>query len=85
MLVALGALLCYITVVVQTFVHGETGWGVASLFCCCGGILLAFIYGWVKSGEWGTGLLMTAWSLCVVSSIVLRVIEVACFGLEAAL
>jgi len=61
-----GALVCYITVVIQMFMHEEKGVATASLvlFCCGIGILIAFVFGWIKAGEWENGLLMVAWTLC---------------------
>src|SRR5690242_10501235 len=51
----LGALVCFILVVVQMFQRGQTGLGVACivlLFCCGIGNLVAFVYGWMRHREW---------------------------------
>jgi hypothetical protein len=72
MLLQLGSLLCFIALVVQMFMQDESGWGIACIllfFCGCGP-LLAFIYGWTKVGQWEIGLLMLAWSLCIVGGII---------------
>jgi hypothetical protein len=83
MVLQLGALLCFIALVVEMFTHDETGWGVACLvlfFCGCGQ-LIAFIYGWTKVGEWEIGLLMVAASLCIVGGIIQVAIMLATGGL----
>ncbi len=73
-----GALLCFITVVVQMFVHDESGWGIASIVLfCCGGPLIAFVYGWTKVSEWDISLLMLAWSLCIVGILILGAVMAA--------
>ena len=77
-ILALGSLLCYFTVVIQMFMHGETGMGVASLaliFCGVGG-LIAFVYGWMKVNEWENILLMSAWTCCFLFSLALQIFMV---------
>jgi hypothetical protein len=84
-LLQLGALACFIALVVEMFSHGETGWGIASivlLFCGCGQ-LLAFIYGWTKVGEWEIGLLMLATTLCIVGSMLQVAIMFGTVGFPA--
>ena len=76
-ILALGVLLCYLTVVIQMFMHGATGMGVASLVLIfCGGGLIAFVYGWMKVNEWENILLMSAWTCCFLFSLVLQVFMV---------
>jgi hypothetical protein len=79
----LGSLLCMITVLVQMFTHEETGWAIACsvLFFCGCGLLIAFIYGWSKVGEWDISLLMVAWSLCIVGMIIQFAIMLATVGM----
>ena len=82
MVLQLGALLCFIALVVEMFKHDEGGWGVACLvlfFCGCGQ-LIAFIYGWTKVGDWDIGLLMLAASLCVVGGMIQVAMMVATVG-----
>jgi hypothetical protein len=55
------------------FQAGQTGLGIAVIvltFCTGIGPLIAFIYGWVKSGEWGIKNVMLIWTLTIVVSIV---------------
>lgn len=74
LLLTFGALVCYVTVVIQMFMHGDTGVAIASLVLfCCGGPLIAFIFGWTKAGEWENGLLMLAWTLCTLIGAGVRV------------
>lgn len=65
---SLGMLVCFILVVVTMFQRGSSGIGIASLLLlCCGvGALVAFVYGWIKSGDWGISKLMTIWTICLV-------------------
>lgn len=65
-LAGIGGLVCYILILIQIFQHGKTGMGIACLlllFCCGGGYVLAFIYGWMKAREWNMNNLMTIWSV----------------------
>jgi hypothetical protein len=61
-----GSLVCFVLVLVKMFQHNHTGLGIACIlllfFCGIGG-LIAFIYGWVKAGEWGITNLMTIWTV----------------------
>jgi hypothetical protein len=63
---------CYILVLVKMFQNGKTGLAIVCivLFCVCGlGVLIAFIYGWVKSGEWNIRNIMLAWTVGIVLDI----------------
>jgi hypothetical protein len=78
----LGGLICFILVLVQMFQRGETTMGVLCivLFFCCGlGYLIAFIYGWIKSGQWGIQNIMLVWTGCFVLGIIGGVINPAQF------
>ena len=69
------SLVCYIMVVIQMFQHGQSGLGIAAivLLHCFGiGALLAFVYGWVKAGEWKIQNVMIAWTAVVVINVVLN-------------
>jgi len=66
---ALGALICYIIVLVKMFQNGQTGLAVGCLLgsCLCGiGGLVAYIYGWMKSGEWRLMPVMLIWTLMII-------------------
>jgi hypothetical protein len=65
-------LICLILVLVKMFQHGQTGLGIACiLLSCCGiGVLITFIYGWVKSREWGITNIMVIWSVAWIIGIV---------------
>ena len=68
------ALACYIMVVVQMFKHGKTGPGLFStlgLLLCGLGYLFAFVYGWMKAGEWRIQNVMYAWTVCLIANIAL--------------
>jgi hypothetical protein len=77
-----GGLVCYILVLIQMFQHGKTGLGIACivlLFCFGIGGLIAFIYGWVKVGEWRITNLMAAWTVFFVLSIASGIMNPAPF------
>jgi predicted permease len=72
-LAGLGSLVCFILVVVQMFQRGQSTMGILCivlLFCCGVGGLIAFIYGWVKSREWGLTNIMLVWTVCYVVSFI---------------
>ena len=61
----LGVLVCFIWVLVQMFTHGKTGLAILFIvLSCCGiGVLITFIYGWIKSREWNISNVMLVWTL----------------------
>ncbi len=66
------SLVCFILVLIKMFQNGQTGLGIACivLFFCCGlGGLIAFIYGWVKSGQWNIQNIMIAWTVGIILNI----------------
>ena len=69
-LISLGSLACWIMVLVKIFQNDHVGLGILGIFCP----LFAFIYGWIKSGEWNIQKLMGIWSALVAASIVLNVL-----------
>ena len=71
----IGSLVCFIMVVIQMFQHGQTGLGiVCALLFWCIGPLIAFIYGWIKAGEWNIQNIMIAWTACIVIAILVQVV-----------
>jgi hypothetical protein len=76
-IISIASLVCYILVLVKMFQNGQTGLGIACILltCVCGiGALIAFIYGWIKSGEWGIRNVMIAWTVLIIASIVLSIV-----------
>jgi hypothetical protein len=72
--VSIVSLVCFIMVVVKMFQHDQTGLGIACvvLALCTGlGSLIAFVYGWVKAGEWNIKPLMAVWTGCVAVTLLL--------------
>ena len=66
-------LVCFVIVVVKMFQAGQTGLGIASVVllpCCLIGYFLAFIMGWVKSGEWNIKTLMLIWTVVLLVNLV---------------
>jgi hypothetical protein len=73
--VALVSLACFIMVIIKMFQNGDTGLAIACIvliFCGIGG-LIAFIMGWVKSGQYGVKNIMLAWTGCIGAMIVLQI------------
>ena len=73
-LLGLVQLVCLVLVIVEMFKRGETALGIvcAVLTLCTGiGGLIAFVYGWIKSTEWGLRKVMLAWTACLVLQLVL--------------
>ena len=72
----LGSLVCFVLVIVQMFSNGESTMGIVSLvtlLCGIGG-LIAFVYGWMRSGAWGIQNIMYAWTGCIVGAIIGQVL-----------
>jgi hypothetical protein len=60
-----------ILVMVKMFQHNETGFGIASImlsFCTGIGVLLPFIYGWMKADAWDLRRVMLVRTVCFVLS-----------------
>lgn len=76
LLIYLGIFICYVTLVVYAFTHEESGWGIALLllFWCA---LVPLIYGWTKVGDWEIGLLMIAFTACLVARIAVYILAIA--------
>jgi len=70
-LLGLVALVLFVWVIVVMFQKGSTGLGIATILTTfCGiGPLLAFIVGWVKSGEWKIRPIMGIWTLVILLQI----------------
>jgi len=61
-LAGLGALVCWILVLVQMFKRQQIALGIVGIICS----IVAFVYGWIKAREWGIMNIMLAWTACVV-------------------
>jgi len=71
----IGSLVCLVMVLIQMFQHEEskTVAIVSLVLICCGGGLIVFVYGWIKSREWGITNIMLAWSACMVFGLLFNV------------
>jgi hypothetical protein len=68
----IGALVCFIMVLIKMFQNEQTGLAIASIvltFICAIGPLIAFVYGWIKSSEWGLKNVMLGWTGCIVGEV----------------
>lgn len=75
--VAVCQLVCLVMVLMKMFENGDTGLGIACIvltFCSGIGTLIAFVYGWIKSSQWGLQKVMIAWTACIVLNVVLVVV-----------
>ncbi len=54
---------CWLTLIVQTFIRGETGMGLLCLLLCACGVVVGLAYGWTKASEWNNLTLMLAYSI----------------------
>lgn len=52
----------WLTLIVQTFIRGETGMGLICLLLCCCGVVVGLGYGWAKANEWNNVTLMLAYT-----------------------
>jgi hypothetical protein len=78
-LLLLIASVCYLSVIIAMFKNGKAMLAVSCLLTAgCGGpgVLIAFIYGWVKSGEWQLQRVMRMWTMSIVGVPVLLVLAV---------
>lgn len=69
----LGALVCFILILVQMFQRNQSGLGITCIilaFCCGIGSLIAFVYGWINSREWNVMPIMLAWTFCIVLTLI---------------
>jgi hypothetical protein len=57
-------------VLIQIYQHQKIGLGIVGIICG----LVAFIYGWMKSSEWGIRNIMLAWTGSIVAQIVVGMI-----------
>ena len=75
-IVGLVGLGCFIMVLIQMFQNDQMGLAIACivLTVCTGlGPLIAFIYGWIQSSEWGIKNVMLAWTGCIVLQILFAI------------
>ena len=75
----IGSVVCWIMTLIHIF-RENVGLGILGIICG----LFAFIYGWVKVGEYGNKKVMTWWTVFFLGSIVLQVLAVAVVGASMA-
>jgi hypothetical protein len=65
-------LVCFVLVLVKMFKNGKTGLAIVCIvLTCCGslGMIIAFVYGWIKSAEWNIRNLMLTWTVGFVMAV----------------
>ncbi len=67
---SLGWIVCFILIVIKMFQKGQTVLGIVCILCCGIGGIIAFVYGWMKSGEWDIRNIMIVWTVCWVLLII---------------
>ena len=68
------ALVCYIMTVVKMFQNTDSALGIASAvgFIVCGiGVLVAFIFGWIKVNDYENKTVMIVWTACIAFNLIL--------------
>jgi hypothetical protein len=68
-LAGLVSLVCFILVVIAMFKNNQTTLGIVCIvgfFVCFIGMLIAFVYGWMKSSEWNLKTIMLIWTAAAV-------------------
>ena len=76
---SLGGFACYVLVVYAMFQNEDSTLGIAciALLLCGCGYLIAFVMGWVKSGDYGIANIMIAWSVLIAVSGALAALSAA--------
>jgi hypothetical protein len=62
-------LVCFILVVIAMFKNDQTVMGIVCIvlfFVCNIGLLVGFIIGWMKAGQWNLQKIMLIWTVAVV-------------------
>jgi hypothetical protein len=62
------SVVCFILVLIRIFLNGHLIVGIVSL-CLCQPV--AFIYGWIKAGDWNMQNLMLIWTIALIADAVL--------------
>jgi hypothetical protein len=84
--IGIGSLVCLVLVLVKMFQNGQTALGIVCIVLAfCGiGVLIAFVYGWIKSTEWDLKKVMLAWTVCLVLGLIVSFITMG-MGMSAAM
>jgi len=67
--IEIAVIVSYILVMIRMFLNGHVILGILSLPCLCP--LVAFVYGWIRSGDWNIRGLMLIWTIALIANIVL--------------
>jgi hypothetical protein len=70
------SLVCFILVIIAMFQNQQ---GTLAIVCLvlllCGiGFLIAFIFGWIRSGEWGITKIMMIWTGAIIVGIICNIV-----------
>ena len=71
------SLVCYVFVVFKMFTEGDTVMGIVcgvGFFACGIGVLVAYVYGWIKSGLWEIKPVMLGWTAFWVVGFILNLL-----------
>ena len=73
-LLSIPALVCFVLVLIKMFKNDQTVLAVVCIVLIfCGGPLIAFVYGWIKSKEWDLKKVMLGWTAVIVAQLVLGI------------
>ena len=69
---------CYAYTVYLMFTHGDQTIGIISLvgLLCGVGVIIAFVYGWMKVGAWRNFPVMGVWTVSILLMILINVLQV---------
>ena len=72
-----GSVACFVMVIIKMFQNNDKGIAITSLVlipCCLIGMLVAFVFGWVKVGQYNIKNVMLAWTGIIIVNMVLGAI-----------
>jgi hypothetical protein len=70
LLISLGALVCFIIVLIKQFQVGGAVHGIIGIITCS---LWTFIWGWINAGKAGVKNIMLIWTVLIIVNIVLAI------------
>jgi hypothetical protein len=62
----LASLVCFVFVLIAMFQRQQVILAVVCIVFCGAGVVIAFVYGWLKADEWNLKNVMIIWTIAVV-------------------
>jgi hypothetical protein len=78
-LAGIASVVCFILVIIAMFQNQQSTLAIVCLVLICIGIgvLIAFVFGWMKASEWGIGKIMMIWTAALIAGFICHIIAVA--------